>query len=107
MKVLAAEVDPIGTIFACHKHRALPESERGMCAGWLLDQRARNVPSIALRLALSKDLATATALERVTAASVELFRTVKAMCRANGVRPSKDQIAIERDRNAWKRRRRT
>jgi len=76
-----------GAVYSCHKHGVLPEAERGMCAGWLLDQRKRGLPSIALRLALISERGAGEALEAVSDGGHPMFRTVKAMCRANGVRP--------------------
>lgn len=47
------EGDPsVSSMFMCHKGGRLPVKEREPCVGWLLNQRSRNVPSIALRLAL-------------------------------------------------------
>jgi Family of unknown function (DUF6283) len=86
-KLLATDADVIGSVFGCHKHGALPKSERGMCAGWLLDQKKRGVPSLALGMALSDNPDALAAYERVSGAGLDLFPTVEAMCRANGVRP--------------------
>lgn len=85
--VLESEQAQLGKIYSCHKHAALPESERGFCAGWLLNQKKRGCPSIALRIALMRDPEDAQVLDRVNADGLEMFATVKAMCRANGVRP--------------------
>lgn len=41
-----------GSVFNCHKDRQKPPGERGLCVGWLLDQRRRGIPSIALRIRL-------------------------------------------------------
>lgn len=86
-KLLVSDGDQIGRTYACHKHIALPAAERGFCAGWLLDQKRRGLPSIALRMALMQSEAAVAALEAVRSGGHRLFRTVKAMCRANGVRP--------------------
>ena len=83
--VLAAEQEMFGRIYNCHKQAELPKERQGFCAGWLLDQKKRNVPSIALRLALWKDASAVAALKAVTAGGLKLFRSVAAMCRANGV----------------------
>lgn len=46
-----AEGDPAhSSLFACHKDRGIPKPE--LCVGWLLDQRRKHVPSLALRLNL-------------------------------------------------------
>jgi hypothetical protein len=84
-KVLESERSQIGSIFSCHKQASLPNNQRGFCAGWLLDQRERHVPSIALRVALLAPDALA-AMEAVTDGGHEMFSSVEAMCRANGVR---------------------
>lgn len=83
--VLAAEVSDLGTIFSCHKEVALPPEKRGFCAGWLLDQKKRAVPSIALRLSLMKDADSGPALDAVNGKGLRLFKTVEAMCAANGI----------------------
>jgi len=86
--VLDAERSQFGKVYACHKQKALPPEERGFCAGWLLDQKRRGLPSIALRLKLSHDKTgeAAAALKAVNSGGHKMFRTVQAMCRANGVR---------------------
>ena len=86
-KVLEAESSQFGSTFACHKHVVLPAARRGVCAGWLLDQRRRGLPSIALRLLLIQDGLLRRALDKV-AAVVPMFGSAKQMCRANGVRPA-------------------
>jgi hypothetical protein len=80
--VLAAERDVIGKVFACHKHLALPVEHRGMCAGWLLDQKNRRVPSIALRMQLARQPVAAQALDQVHS-TVPMFETSEQMCAAN------------------------
>lgn len=84
--LLAAEQSELGKVYACHKQASLPRNKRGFCAGWLLDQKRRNLPSIALRLALIRDPEAVAALDAVNADGLKMFPTVKAMCRANGVR---------------------
>lgn len=85
-KLLVTEEDTLGAVFACHKQRDFAPRERGLCAGWLLDQKARGVPSIRLRLALSQDAGVLAAFEKVNAHGLALFSSVGAMCLANGVR---------------------
>jgi hypothetical protein len=86
LSVLAAENSQMGSIFACHKQAKMPPAERGICAGWLLDQKKRGVPSIMLRIKLAQDAVARAAYEAVSGDGLRLFRTIKAMCRANGVR---------------------
>lgn len=74
----------VGSIFACHKHVHLPTKQRGMCAGWLFDQKRRREPSIMLRLYLRYDHA-AEALERVHDGGHALYASIQEMCRANGL----------------------
>lgn len=38
--------------FACHKDRTKPYADREMCIGWLLDQKRKGMPAIALRVIL-------------------------------------------------------
>lgn len=85
--VLAAEQSEFGKVYSCHKQVVLATEERGFCAGWLLDQKKRGLPSIALRLALMHEPNDAAVLKSVNSDGLEMFPTVKAMCRANGVRP--------------------
>lgn len=84
--LLAQDADGLGGhLFGCHATRKLPEQD--VCAGWLLDQRRRGVPSIQLRLALVGSHE-ARALLQVASPppGVELYPSIAAMCRANGVR---------------------
>ena len=71
-----------GGTFACHKHAVLPEKERGWCAGWALQQRADNVPSIPLRIMLL-DPATADAFRALDAKGADLYDSVDEMLDAN------------------------
>lgn len=89
VKLLESDENLLGSTYACHKQGEMPASARGLCAGWLLDQKRRHVPSIALRMLLMTNEAARAAFEAVSAEGLEMFRTVKAMCRANGVRPKR------------------
>lgn len=85
--LLAQDADPVnGNMFACHGEAKKDPRKRALCAGWLLDQKKRNVPSIQLRIRLITNCATLAAFERVSSGGTELYSTIKAMCRANGVR---------------------
>jgi hypothetical protein len=84
--LLDAETAPLGRTYACHKQASLSAAERGFCAGWLLDQKRRGLPSIALRLVLLRDPTAVVALDAVNDGGHPMFRTIRAMCRANGVR---------------------
>jgi hypothetical protein len=84
-KVLMSEVDEFGKIFNCHKQQELPAAERGFCAGWLLDQKKRGVPSIALRMELITAPDAGPAFDKVHAKGLKLFKDVETMCKANGI----------------------
>lgn len=84
--VLQAEQSELGSTFACHKHANLAKKKRGFCAGWLLDQVKRGLPSIQLRLYLITHPEAVAALDEVSDGGHEMFATVEEMCRANGVR---------------------
>ncbi len=79
----ASALDPTnGAIFACHSHIKLPPEERGMCAGWLLDQKTHGLPSLNLRLAFFKDATVAPALGAVHS-TVPMFESALEMCSVN------------------------
>lgn len=84
--LLDAERSQLGKVYGCHKQLAIDPKSRGFCAGWLLDQKKRNIPSIALRMVLISDPDAGKALEAVNDGGHEMFKSVEAMCRANGVR---------------------
>lgn len=90
-KLLHADADPImGPTFLCHLDGKKPPEVRGFCVGWLLDQRARSVPSIQLRLSLLRNKAAVDQLEEAHAPDgVDLYESIEQMCRANGVRVRK------------------
>lgn len=49
------EENPEGPLFQCHKDRTKPQQERQLCVGWLMDQRRKGLPSIALRVRMTRD----------------------------------------------------
>jgi hypothetical protein len=76
--------DPLdGTIYGCH---ATLRKEPQVCAGWLLDQQRRGVPSIRLRLALMRNDAAVAALEAVNDGGHQMYDSALEMCAANGVK---------------------
>jgi hypothetical protein len=83
--LLSTERDMFGAVFACHGEAKKPPKERQMCAGWLLDQKARNVPSIRLRMLLSSDERSQDLYNRVSGEGLKLYLSIEAMCKANGV----------------------
>lgn len=87
-RLLNAEQRELGSTYACHKQGDRPKAQRGFCAGWALDQKRRGIPSIAFRLILNSEPDARAAFEALSADGLELFPSVEAMCRANGVIPS-------------------
>lgn len=84
-KVLASEDDQMGVIFQCHSDIQKPSMERSMCAGWLLDQKKRDLPSISLRLSMRTDDSVAQAVQNVSDGGAKLYETARDMCYANRV----------------------
>lgn len=64
--VLDAEASPFGAVFACHCHGSRPPGERGLCAGFAIDQRERGFPSIMMRIQMT-DAAVAAAVKAMRA----------------------------------------
>lgn len=87
--LLAQDANPIsGSPFACHQDRKIAPHDRGVCVGWLLDQRERGAPSIKLRLGLMRDAGLRAQFEEARAPEgVELYESIEEMCLANGVTP--------------------
>lgn len=80
-RLLESDVDTLGVMYGCHKGNG------HFCAGWLLDQRARDFPSVALRARKAIDRELAVGLRRLHAGGHELYDSVEEMCAANGARP--------------------
>lgn len=76
----------MGSVFGCHQDSKKPRGEARVCVGWAIDQRRRRVPSIAFRILLMTK-APEGWLDSLHAKGLRLFRTVAAMCRANGIKP--------------------
>lgn len=84
--LLRQDADPInGHLFGCHEFNRRDRSVHRPCAGWLLDQKRRGMPSIQLRLALMTKPDADKCFESANDGGVKTFRTLAAMCRANGV----------------------
>ena len=83
LDVLKADAEPFrGAMWGCHKY--VKKEEQSFCAGWLLDQRRRNFPSIQLRLRMMTDDALARDLcEVLTDQGHTLYDSINDMCRAN------------------------
>lgn len=73
-----------GAIYSCHSSRLVPEGST-VCAGWLLDQQRRGLPSIQLRVILCTNEAAVMALEEVSDGGHELYDSIEEMCKVNGV----------------------
>jgi hypothetical protein len=81
--LLAQDADPIrGSMFGCHKYRHRPD-EAHVCAGWLLDQKSRNLPSTPLRIALIRSEEAQRAIEEVTDGGLELYDSIEEMTEAD------------------------
>lgn len=85
----------MGAMFGCHEYNKRPPETHRPCAGWLLDQKRRGLPNLNLRLTLSRNPLAAACFEAVSSAGLKLFRTMVAMCRANGVRPPASSVDPE------------
>ncbi len=75
-KVLASENDQMGNTFLCHKNNG------SICVGWLMDQDKRRLPSIMLRIALSKHNITREYMDKLHSPA-PLYKDIKAMIKAN------------------------
>jgi hypothetical protein len=74
--LLAKEKDHFGTVYNCHKN------DGSVCIGWLMNQDKRRLPSIALRLSLSRNNITREYLDKLKCKS-PMFDTVEEMCYTN------------------------
>lgn len=84
-KLSADDADPLnGAIYQCHGTRKRPEGT-DVCAGWLLDQKRRNIPSIQLRLALFRSKQACDLLEAVDPGELELYGSIDEMVDANNL----------------------
>lgn len=75
-KVLDSEDSIIGSVFQCHKQNG------GVCVGWLMNQVERDIPSIALRISLSRHDVTREYLDSLHC-KAELYALVEEMIAAN------------------------
>lgn len=74
--LMQMDKDFMGTVYGCHKN------DGTVCKGWLMNQDKRNFPSIALRIALSKQGISREYLDSLKCKS-EMFDTVEEMALAN------------------------
>lgn len=82
-KLERADANPMGAMFNCHGEAKKPAGERRFCAGWLLDQRRRGVPSLMLRIKLSMDEALAEHFDKLKDMPRRLYRSIGDMFEAN------------------------
>ena len=75
-KVVDSENDYMGSTFLCHKQNG------SICVGWLMKQDERNLPSIKLRIALSRHKVTREYLDSLHSPA-PLYKNVAAMIKAN------------------------
>ncbi len=75
--LLASDASPLGSVYLCHNH------DGNICAGWALDQRERDVPSVMLRLHLARDPRAAAQFRELGDGGHALYGSVQEMCVAN------------------------
>lgn len=75
-KVIESEQAVIGAVFNCHKDNG------SVCVGWLIKQVENDLPSIGLRLSLSRHQVTREYLDSL-ASPAPLYKDIRAMIRAN------------------------
>lgn len=74
--LIAKDGEYFGTVYGCHKN------DGHVCRGWLKDQGNRNFPSIALRLALSKNNVNRDYLDSICEGQ-KLYSSIKEMANKN------------------------
>ena len=74
--LIVKDKDETGSVYGCHKKNGT------VCKGWLMDQDERRLPSIMLRLELSKQKVTREYLDNLTCSS-ERFHSIAEMASAN------------------------
>jgi hypothetical protein len=80
--LLANDASPIlGHMFGCHGTRK--NENPSICAGWLLDQIDRGLPSIMLRMSIIHSEEAVKLLDEVTDGGYELYSSIEEMVRAN------------------------
>lgn len=74
--LLNSEKEMFGKTYGCHKNNG------HTCVGWLMNQDERNLPSISLRLSLSKNNVTREYLDNLKY-DVKRYKTIQEMAIAN------------------------
>jgi hypothetical protein len=84
--LLMQDAERFGAMYNCHGEIKKPAVEQGPCIGWLLDQKKRGLPNLNLRVLLMRSEEAAEHFKKISAEGLKMFRSIAAMCRANGVR---------------------
>ena len=71
----------LGVVYQCHL------DDGTICRGWLADQKRRGLPSLALRLELSRRPDLVRVLEKVDENDPDLYGSLAEMCAANAGQP--------------------
>lgn len=74
--LLKSDKDYIGKVYGCHKN------DNTACAGFIINQDKRGVPSIATRISFSKNNITIAFLDTLTCKS-KMFDSIEEMATAN------------------------
>lgn len=81
-RLVATDQSQVGSLFGCHA--TIKKEHPSVCAGWLLDQRERGIPSLMLRVALMRERKEAGGcLEQVSSGGHPLYKSIAAMVAAN------------------------
>ena len=75
-KLLNSETDQFGAVYNCHKNNG------SICVGWLMKQDENRLPSISLRISLSKHGITRDYIDKLHS-PVPLYKSVRQMIKAN------------------------
>lgn len=75
-KLLVMEKDYMGAVYNCHKNNG------SVCVGWLMKQDENRLPSIMLRISLSKHGVTRQYMDSLHSPA-PLYKDVRAMIKAN------------------------
>lgn len=88
-RIARTEHDPFRSKpFGCHKDKDAEPAERELCVGWLIHQRERGTPSIALRLILMRSQEAALQYEK-SEPDGELFDSIDELVKMNIERDKK------------------
>ena len=77
------EGDPHQGGFGCHKDRRKPYAERESCVGWLLDQKRKGMPAIALRILLMRNPPAQAQYDECYVEDDDIYNSIDEMLEAN------------------------